>query len=169
MKRIAPLALAALLLAPALAHAQGLPMLGTLADLGVSPQQALGGAQALMNVTKGNLDPSEYSQLLGRVPQFSQLMDMSDAAGSMTGMMGGASSAGATPQEDTTGSGMAAAQGVDVGDLQSLMNNADLVSQFTDLGMSADMIGKFAPVLVDVASKASPEAAGLLRKGLGLL
>jgi len=51
------------------------------------------------------------------------------------------------------------------GDLGKL---AGLAQSFGDLGMNADMVKKFVPVVVDYVGGKSGGAASLLKKGLGI-
>ncbi|NKB87017.1 MAG: hypothetical protein GKS06_02185 [Acidobacteria bacterium] len=149
------------------ATAQATEILGTLGKLGISPTQALGGAQALLGVAQSNLGGDEFSALMGAAPELKQVMDLTDMAGSVGSMMGGAS-ASASAGADASASAEMPALPAGVGSLDALANNAGLVSQFGDLGLDAGMITKFAPVLLHVASKAGPETLGLLTKGLGI-
>lgn len=144
-------------------QAQGMDLLKNLAGLGVSPTQALGGTKALLNVAKGNLGAEEFSQLLGGAPELAQIMEMSDA-GSALGGLGGL---GGESSDATAPSATAMPDVPDVGNLDALMGNADLISQFADLGMDAGMIAKFVPSLLGVAG--GDGTLGLLQKGLGIL
>jgi len=146
--------------------AQSLALLEGLGGLGISPVQAIGGTQALMGLAKTNLSTDEFSQLLGGAPELGQVMEMSSAASALGGMAGmGGGSAEAPAAAAGAVAGMA-----DGMDLSALTGNADLISQFTDLGMDAGMIAKFAPTLLDLVGKAGgPSTMGLLSKGLGIL
>ena len=53
-------------------------------------------------------------------------------------------------------------------DLSSLSQLTGLTSQFEKLGLNAEMVQKFVPVVLEHYSK-SPSTANLLQKGLGLL
>ena len=154
--------------------AQSLKLLGALSGLGVSPMQAIGGTKALMNVAKGNLGADEFSQLLGGAPELGQVLEMtgSDDGGNVASALGGLRGRGDSDADSNGDGDNEPIVPVDLpsGALESLMGNADLVSQFTDLGMDASMIGRFAPTLLGAVSKAGgPSTLGLLRKGLGIL
>jgi hypothetical protein len=149
------------------ASAQSLALLQGLGGLGISPAQAIGGTQALLGLAKTNLPAEEFSQLLGGAPELGQVMEMTSAAsamGAMAGMGAASSEEPATEGEEMT---VTMPEGMD---LSALTGNADLISQFADLGMDAGMIAKFAPTLLDLVGKAGgPSTMGLLTKGLGIL
>jgi len=154
------------------AHAQALSLLKTLGGLGVSPAQAIGGTKALMGLAKGSLGADEYSQLLSGAPEIGKVLEMTGDGGGMGGALGGmmGGQRGEAEGEDPTALAASALQTIPAGSLDSLLGNADLVKQFTDLGMDASMITKFAPTLIGAVGKmGGPSTASLLSKGLGLL
>lgn len=171
MKKIALLLAAATLALSAPAYGQALSLLRALGDLGVSPAQAIGGSKALLGIARGNLGSEEFSQLLGSVPQFGQVLEMTGNDGGVAGALGGIRRGGdASADDGGEDAEPIAPVELPAGALDALMSNAELVSQFGDLGMDAAMIGKFAPTLLGVASKAGGvNSLGLLRKGLGIL
>lgn len=49
-------------------------LINTLGDLGVSPEQALGGVGAIMNLAKGKLDPADFMKVANAVPYANTIM-----------------------------------------------------------------------------------------------
>ena len=98
-------------------------------QLGVSPDQAVGGAGAMLGYAQNKLPADQASAVSSAIPGSSDILK---AAGPMLG---------GSP-------------------LQSL---ADVQGAFSKLGMSPDMVSKFAPILTDQVSKvAGPQVAGVL-------
>lgn len=118
--------------------------------LGVTDTQAEGGMGSLMQMAKGALSASEFSELSDSVPNMSTLLA---AAPLLT--------------SNDSGDGMkdmlASAGGV----ASSLSGIATLTEQFKSLGLSSDMIAKFAEVAMSYFSNDSSNAGSLLQKGLG--
>jgi hypothetical protein len=96
-------------------------------QLGVSEEQASGGMGALLGTAKENMGGSKYGELLSMVPGLAGLAG--DAGGSAGGLMGAASSA--------------------LGGGSGLGQAAQLTDTFKGLGLSPDMVGKFAEVALD--------------------
>jgi len=104
-------------------------------QLGVTEQQAGGGIGALMNVAKQNLSGSDYTQLLGGAPDLGALAGIAAPApapstGGLGGLFGSASS-------------------LLGGQSQGLGQLAQLTQAFSQLGLSPDMVGKFAKVALN--------------------
>ena len=127
-------------------------LLPTLTEqLGVTDTQAEGGLGSLMQMAKGALSSDEFSQLSDSVPNMSTLL----AAAPL--LTSGDSSSGMTDM-------LASAGGV----ASSLGGLATLTEQFKSLGLSSDMISKFASVVMSYFSaNDSGNAGALLQKGLG--
>ena len=165
------LALAGLMTAPA--SGQALQLLGKLRELGVTPQQAIGGATALLGVARGNLGEGEFSQLLSGAPELSAVMEMADgggARGALGALRGGgdgaaAGSATAGGAASAAPVAAAAAEDIDPAKLQALAANPEVSGKFSELGMDAGLISQFVPTLL---GSAGGSAGGLLKKGLGL-
>jgi len=49
-------------------------MINGLSALGVSPEQAIGGVGALLTLTKGKLNPSDFMKVTGAIPYANTLM-----------------------------------------------------------------------------------------------
>ena len=130
--------------------AQATGLLPTLkSELGVTDAQAEGGLGSLMNLAKTGLSTTEFSQLSSNVPNMSALLAAAPALTSSTGqsLTNMLSSAG--------------------GLTSSIGSVAQLTSQFKALGLSSDMIAKFAEVAMTYFSKNDDAAtSNLLQKGL---
>ena len=121
-------------------------LIGSLVDtLGVSKEQATGGAGAVFKEAKSNMDPGDYSQLLKAVPGIDSLMSAAPQVGGLTGkatsLLGG--SAG------------------------SATGMANLADSFSKLGLTPDMVNQFVPVILDfVQSEGGQQAMTLLKNAL---
>jgi hypothetical protein len=129
-------------------------------SLGVNEGQAKGGAGLLFNLAKEKLGAGEFQQIMDKVPGVSSLLGAAPepstaapAGGGMMGALGGAAAAfGASGLGDKLG---------------GLGNLANLASGFSQLGLSADMIGKFVPIVLSfVQNQGGDGVKGLLEKAL---
>lgn len=102
-----------------------------MSSLGVSEKQAAGGVGSLLNYAKGNLSADDFSKVSSSIPDMSSIMKAAPSAAKSAGGLGGLG-------------GMASALGGD-----SLGGLAGLASSFGDLGLSADMIQKFIPSILE--------------------
>jgi hypothetical protein len=94
-------------------------------QLGVSDKQASGGAGSILNYAKGALSADDFSKVASSIPGIDTLLSAVPSAG---GGLGGVASA--------LGGG-------------SLGGMAALASHFSSLGLNADMVQKFMPVILD--------------------
>jgi hypothetical protein len=118
-----------------------------ISNLGLSEEQAQGGAGLLLGLLKDKLPETDFAQVSGVVPDSEGLIDKApEAGGGLGGLLGGvASSLG----------------GSQLGDLASLAGG------FSKLGLDADMIGKFVPILLSfLESKGGEDLAGIVSKVL---
>jgi hypothetical protein len=121
-------------------------LIGSLVDtLGVSEEQATGGAGAVFKQAQNNMSLGDYSQLLNAVPGIDSLISAAPQAGGLAGkassLLGG--SAGSV-------GGMTA-----------------LADSFSKLGLSPDMVNQFVPVILDfVQSEGGQQAMTLLKNAL---
>lgn len=115
-------------------------------QLGISEDQAAGGAGMLMGLAKEKMG-GDFSQISAVIPEVSGLIDQApDAGGGLMGTLGGLAG----------GLG-----GGEIGNLLSLGNG------FSKLGMDAGMITRFVPVILNfVKGKAGSGAMDLLSKVL---
>lgn len=131
----------------ATAHAQGADLVQTLVDqLGISGEQATGGAGAIFEYAKDNLSADDFGTIAQGIPGMDQLLEQapepenSSALGKASSMLGGADS--------------------------SLGGLAGLASSFESLGLNADMVSKFMPVVSDYVGSVSGDQAMALLQGL---
>ena len=121
-------------------------LIGSLVDtLGVSEEQATGGAGAVFKEAKNNMSFGDYSQLLSAVPGIDSLISAAPQTG---GLAGKASSL-------LGGSG------------GSATGMANLADSFSKLGLAPDMVNQFVPVILDfVQSEGGQQAMTLLKSAL---
>jgi len=98
-------------------------------QLGVSEDQAKGGAGLLLKLAKDKLDAGEFSQVKSAVPAVDELIGSAPKPGGLGGALGGLTSA----------------FGGGIGQLGSLSALAD---GFKSLNMDPGMVGKFVPVVL---------------------
>ena len=125
---------------PAGAQAQGSEVAQLLTkSLGVTPEQANGGAGALFELAKKQLNAEDFSKIAKAVP-------------GMDGMLA------AAPK---TGGGLASSLGSMMGGSAGGMGT--VLEQFKALGLSSEMVGRFMPVISKyVESKGGKTLASLL-------
>ena len=113
---------------------------------GVSGEQATGGAGAIFDYAKDNLSADDFASIAKGIPGMDGLLAMapepesSSALGKASSMLGGADS--------------------------SLGGLAGLASSFESLGMNADMVSKFVPIVSDYVGSVSGDQAMALLQGL---
>lgn len=112
--------------------------------LGVSPQQALGGAGAIFQVAQSNMSPQAFATLSKSIPGMSTMLGAAPAmsgSGALSSVTGGSSSA--------------------------VANAAGLTASFQQLNLSPDMVGRFIPVVTNYVRQTSGQAtADLLQSAL---
>ncbi len=116
-----------------------------MSQLGVSREQALGGAGAIFQAAQGNMTPQAFATLSQSVPGMNNMLSAApvspNLAGGLSTLMGGAN--------NTVGS-MAA-----------------LAASFQQLNLSPDMVGRFIPVVTNYVSQTSGQVtANLLQSAL---
>lgn len=117
--------------------------------LGVTSQQAEGGAGSLFQVAKDKLGEDSFQSVADVVPGMDDLL-------------------GAAPKPDTTSSMASGVAALGGDSASSAVGAASVAGQFQQLGLSPDMAGKFVPVVVDyVKSKGGETVANLLGSALG--
>jgi hypothetical protein len=133
--------------APAYAEDTGLVDLLS-SQLGVTKDQAQGGTGSIFQLAKQNLSVEDFSSIAKAVPGIDQMMgaapkveESSGALGSISSMMGSKSN--------------------------KLVGMAGLTSSFEKLGLPADMVEKFTPIILDyVKNKGGEHAMNLLKGAL---
>ena len=94
-------------------------------QLGITPKQASGGAGSILNYAKESLSPDDFSKVASSVPGIDTLLSAVPSAGGGLGGVAGALGGG------------------------SLGGMAAVASQFSSLGLKADMIQQFTPIILD--------------------
>ena len=117
--------------------------------LGVTPQQAEGGAGSLFQAAKDKLGADSFQSIADVVPGMDGLLGAAPKAEGASGLAGNVAGLGG----DSASSAMGA---------------ASVASNFQQLGLSSDMVGKFVPVVVDyVKTQGGETVANLLGGALG--
>ena len=93
-------------------------------DLGVTTEQAEGGAGAILGAASKNMSSDQFTQVTDALPDVASLVKNTSTSDSGSGSSEGLSSLLGNSQS-------------------SLSSLAGLTSTFSDLGLSSDMIGKF--------------------------
>ena len=127
------------------AQAQTGSLVSTLvSQLGVTDKQASGGAGSILSYAKSNLSADDFGKITKAVPETEGLVKAAPA--SSTDALGG--NLGGT--------------------LGSIAGAASLTDSFQKLGLSGDMVLKFAPVVVNyVSGKGGSSVGGVLSGALG--
>ena len=113
--------------------------------LGVSNEQATGGAGAILSQAKAKLSPEDYAKVNESLPETETLIKAAPKDDGMTGKLGGMASALTGGNEAAGGLGA-------------------LAGSFGKLGLSPDMVGQFMPIVMDYAKdKGGASVAGLLQ------
>lgn len=127
--------------------ADSMDLVGSLTEkLGISSEQATGGAGAVFSYAKDNLEADDFATVAKGVPNMDGLLaaapeaDSGSALGKVGGMLGGKDS--------------------------KLGSLASLTSSFDSLGIDPDMVSQFLPIVYDYVGGASGEKAMGLLKGL---
>jgi hypothetical protein len=118
-------------------------------QLGVSQQQALGGAGAIFRAAKENMDPQAFATLSQSVPGMSSMLNaapkisesMSSITGGISSMIGGANN--------------------------TLGSMTSLISSFKQLNLSPSMVNQFIPIVTNyVRTSGGQVMANLLQSAL---
>ncbi|MES9939707.1 MAG: DUF2780 domain-containing protein [Candidatus Thiodiazotropha sp. 6PLUC2] len=114
-------------------------------QLGVSTEQASGGAGSLFKMAQSNLSEGDFSQIASVVPGIEEMMSGAQSSGKESGAVGAVASM--------------------LGDNSSAGNLANLASSFGNLGMDSDMVGKFMPIVLDFLQTQGGDTVMSLMKG----
>ncbi len=133
--------------------AQAIQLVGTLDELGITPQQAIGGTGALLNVARHQLPVSQYGHLVNEVPELQRFAG-SNGLGQLAGLGG---LLGKSGQSDQVGSATQKA-------LDEVQTLPQAQQAFAMLGMDSALVGQFAPLLLQYLSNQGVE--GSLLQGL---
>ena len=118
-------------------------------NLGITQEQAQGGAGAIFQVAKGKLDSGQFAELSKAVPEMDSLLSAAPKqSGALSGLAGDASSV--------------------LGKTNNPYGNlAGLASAFKALNLSPDRVDEFVPVVVDyVRAKSGALTANMLQSAL---
>ena len=121
-------------------------LIGSLTDLlGVTKEQATGGAGAVFREAKNNMSTADYSQLLNAIPGIDSLIQSapqdSGLAGKATSLFGSSS--------------------------DSVQGLSALTDSFAKLGLSPEMVNKYTDVILDfVQSEAGQQTMSMLKSAL---
>ena len=117
--------------------------------LGVTEQQATGGAGAMFGLEQSKLSTDNFRQVARVVPGMEGLLQAAPTGGGVTGSRADAATSAASSLLGKSG--------------ESLGGLASLAGPFSQLGMSPDMLGKFVPVILDyVGGKGGASVQSLL-------
>jgi hypothetical protein len=120
-------------------------------QLGITPQQATGGAGSIFSMAQQSMSPNKFSLIGNAVPGMSKYLA---AAPSMS-----ASNSG--------GGGLLGAAASVLGGGSSLGNMAMLANSFQSLGLSSGMMGQFIPIILQyVQTQGGSSTMGLLQGAL---
>jgi hypothetical protein len=145
MKNLARMLLATLLLfSTATVFANGL-LEALTGQLGVTSEQASGGAGALFQMAKSNLSEGDFSQIAEVVPGIEAMMSSAQSSSKESGTVSAVTSM--------------------LGKNSSAGNLANLASAFDGLGMDSDMINQFMPIILDYLQSAGGDAVMSMMKG----
>jgi hypothetical protein len=116
-------------------------------QLGISHQQALGGAGSIFSLAKRSMNPTSFGKVSQAVPEITQLLSAAPALGNSGGLLGAAATALGTGSE--------------------LGNLAMLASSFQQLGLNSSMVSRFIPVILQyVQAQGGASTMGLLQAAL---
>jgi Protein of unknown function VcgC/VcgE (DUF2780) len=119
--------------------------------LGITPQQATGGAGSIFSMAKQSMSPTSFGQVSQAVPGMSQLLSAAPSSGVPSSGAGG-----------LMGSAVSL-----LGGGSGLGNMAALAGSFQSLGLNSGMMGKFIPVILQyVQAQGGSGTMGLLQGAL---
>lgn len=117
-------------------------------QLGVNPQQAMGGVGSIFSLAQQRMNPSDFMQLSSSVPGMEQYLS-------------------AVPQPSSSRVLLGSAAGLMGDQIAGLGNLATLAGSFQNLGMNTNMIGQFVPVVLQyVQGQSGPALMSLLQRAL---
>ena len=116
-------------------------------QLGVSEQQASGGAGSILDFAKAQMGDGDFDIVSQSLPDLGSLV-------------GGGSGGGSTSSLVESGSSLLGGSSGDLGSITGI------ASSFSDLGMSPEMVDQFVPVILDYAKTAGSEQANQLLQGV---
>ena len=118
------------------------------ANLGVSEEQAKGGAGMLFRLAQDRLSSAEFAEITDKVSGVDDMLTAAPTAGD-AGPMGAVGAVG----------GLMSSLGGGSGSLGALAN---LAGGFDSLGMDSGMVGRFVPIVSDFVRNQAGDAVGSL-------
>lgn len=115
-------------------------------QLGVNEEQASGGAGAIFKLVKDQLGAGDFSKITSAVGGIDDLIGQAPAAGGASKLLGGLGS-------------------MFGGSIGSATTLATAASAFKSLGLNADMVAKFAPIILSFVQNKGGDAVGALLQG----
>ncbi len=116
-------------------------------QLGVSNDQAMGGAGALLGLAKSSLSSGDFASVGKSIPGMSSLLAAAPKSAGLGDKLGGVG--------ELLG-----------GDAQKAAGLGAVAGSFSKLGLSPDMAGKFAPVIMNYAQSNGGDGVMNLLKGV---
>ena len=117
-------------------------------QLGITAEQAQGGAGAIFQVARSGLDSRQFTALSKVVPEMDSLLS-------------------AAPMQSVASSGLAGNASSALGNSSPYGNLAGLASTFKELKLSPDMVDQFVPVVIDyVQTNGGALTANMLQSAL---
>ncbi|BBO85819.1 DUF2780 domain-containing protein [Desulfosarcina ovata] len=134
-------------------YAADLSLASTLVEkLGVTTEQAEGGAGSIFNVVSNRLSADDFSKVTDALPEVSSLLSSSSSDSSSSSSGSSSSALG----------GLTSLMGKS-SSTSNLTSVASLASTFSDFGLGSDMVSKFSSVILEYAeSKGGSEIASLI-------
>jgi alkyl sulfatase BDS1-like metallo-beta-lactamase superfamily hydrolase len=149
---VAALALGFLLGGASLTRAADLGLVQRLVQtLGVTEQQASGGAGAMFNLARQNMGAGDFTTVAEAVPGIDRMMASAPAKQEASGSLGGVSSLLGAKASSLMG-----------GSASSLTGAVELADSFSKLGMKAGMIQAFTPIVLNYVKEKGGEPLMLL-------
>ena len=108
-------------------------------QLGITQDQAKGGAGAIFNLVKDNLGGDRFNEVAAAVPGMEDLLAAAPAGGGLAGAIGGLTS--------MLGGGA-----------EKLGGLASLAGSFKELGLDMDMVTKFVPIILSFVKSQGGDA-----------
>ena len=115
-------------------------------QLGVTKDQAQGGAGSIFQLAKQNLSDEDFFSIAKAVPGIDQMLGAAPKMEESSGTLGGMSSMMGSSSNKLGGM-------------------AGLTNAFEKLGLTGDMVGKFTPIILDYVKNKGGEHAMNLLKG----
>lgn len=118
-------------------------------QLGVTSEQAIGGAGAIFAAAQGNMPENDFSQLSKAIPDMGSMLSAAPDLGGSSGLL-------------STATSMLGGGDDDKGGLTSMVGPA-----FQALGMDGGMVEQFLPIILNyVNSEGGSQLMGMLQKAL---